>query len=80
MMRIRLTDKRRAALIETVQVFFAERFDDDLGELKAELILDFFVERLGPPVYNQAIHDAHGFMQDKLVDLEGEFYEPDEQR
>ncbi|MCP3985280.1 MAG: DUF2164 domain-containing protein [bacterium] len=80
MMRVQLTDERRTALIEAVQAFFAERFDEDLGELRAGLILDFFVERLGPPVYNQAIHDAHSFIQEKLVDLEGEFYEPDETR
>jgi uncharacterized protein (DUF2164 family) len=35
------------------------------------------VKELGPPVYNQAIRDAHAFVQDKLLDLEGEFYEPE---
>ena len=32
----------------------------------------------GDAVYNQAIQDARGFLQDKLHDLEAEFYEPDE--
>ena len=43
-------------------------------------ILDFFVKQLGPPAYNQAIKDAHAFIEDKLVDLEDEFYEPEEDR
>ncbi len=38
------------------------------------------MKQLGPPVYNQAIRDAHGFIQDKLIDLEGELYEPEEDR
>ncbi len=79
-MRIRLSDERRSALIEVTQAFFADRFDDELSEWQAGLVLDFFAERLGPQVYNQAIRDAHGFMQDKLVDLEGEFYEPEEEQ
>ena len=48
--------------------------------LRAELLLDFFVKELGPPVYNQAIRDAHDFVAEKLVDLEGEFYEPESER
>lgn len=79
-MRIKLSEERRSMLIGAIQEFFRDQLDDDVGELKAGLVLDFFVKQLGPPVYNQAIRDAHGFMQDKLVDLEGEFYEPEEDR
>ena len=79
-MRIKLSDERRADLIEAIQAYFRDRHDDDIGELKASLVLDFFVERLGPPVYNQAIKDAHAFIQDKLIDLEGEFHEPEKDR
>jgi uncharacterized protein (DUF2164 family) len=79
-MRIKLSEERRSALISAIQGFFREQLDDDIGDLKARLVLDFFVEKLGPSVYNQAIRDASGFMQDKLVDLEGELYEPEEDR
>ena len=77
-MRIRLTDERRARMLRSIDKFYAERFDEPIGELRAEMLLDFFVKELGAPVYNQAIRDAHGFIQEKLVDLEGEFYEPEE--
>jgi uncharacterized protein (DUF2164 family) len=33
------------------------------------------VRELGPPIYNQGVHDATGFMQQKLADIEGEVYE-----
>jgi uncharacterized protein (DUF2164 family) len=79
-MRIKLSDERRSLLIAATQAHFRDQFDDNIGELKAGLILDFFVKSLGPPVYNQAIRDAHGFIQEKLVDLQGEFYEPEEER
>jgi len=76
-MRVKLSDDRRRDLVQSFQSFCRAEFDDDISELKAERILDYFVERLGPPVYNQAIRDAHGFLQEKLQDLEGEFYEPE---
>jgi uncharacterized protein (DUF2164 family) len=36
------------------------------------------VKELGAPIYNQAIQDARAFLQGKLDDLEGEFYEPEQ--
>ena len=76
-MRVTLSEDRRRELVQSFQSFCSAEFDDELSDLKAERILEYFVERLGPPVYNQAIRDAHGFMQTKLQDLEGEFYEPE---
>jgi len=44
-MRFKLTDERRAYMIAAVQAHFSNEFDDDFGELKAGLILDFFVKK-----------------------------------
>ena len=77
MLRIELTDERKASMVEAIQRYFAENLDRELGALGAELLLDFFVAELGPPVYNQAIRDAHDFLEAKLADLTGEFYEPE---
>jgi uncharacterized protein (DUF2164 family) len=77
-MRITLTEERRALLLLSVKRFFAEQFDEEISDFRAERLLDFFAKVLGPRVYNQAIRDALGFMQTKLTDLEGEFYEPEE--
>jgi uncharacterized protein (DUF2164 family) len=76
-MRVKLSEERRRDLVQSFQSYCRAEFDEDVSELKAERVLDYFVERLGPPVYNQAIRDAHAFLQEKLQDLEGEFYEPE---
>lgn len=77
-MRIQLSDERRDYLLREIQTHFREQHGEEIGQLKAMLLLDFFIKKLGPPVYNQAIQDARGFVQDKLVDLEGDFYEPED--
>jgi uncharacterized protein (DUF2164 family) len=77
-MRIRLTDDRRERMLRSIRKFFDEKLDQQLGDFATERILDFFVKELGAPVYNQAIQDARAFLQEKLDDLDVEFYEPDE--
>ncbi len=77
-MRIELTDERKAKMVIAIQSYFRENLDDEIGELGAQLLLEFFIRELGAPVYNQAIRDAHDFIEDKLVDLAGEFYEPEQ--
>jgi uncharacterized protein (DUF2164 family) len=79
-MRIALSDDRRRDLVSAAQRFVADEFDLEISTFQAEGLLDFFVRRLGPTVYNQAIQDARAFMHDKLTDLEGEFYEPEQSR
>jgi uncharacterized protein (DUF2164 family) len=77
-MHIELSGDRRDGIVRSVQQFFEGQLDLALSDFQAERVVDFFVKELGAPVYNQAIRDAHGFLQEKLQDLEGEFYEPEE--
>ena len=74
MMRVRLTDERRNEILELIKARYQADFDEELSDFRAERLLDFFVETLGPPVYNQAIQDARAFMTERLEDLEATFY------
>jgi len=74
-LRIQLSDDRRARLLRSIKTHFAAEFDEPLSDFRAEALLDFFVRELGPPVYNQGVRDAAGYVQSKLTDIEGEVYE-----
>lgn len=76
-MTIRLEDSRRHQLVERLRALAREDFEEEMSAFRAERILDFFLDALGPHIYNQAVQDARKFMQDKLDDLEGEVYEPE---
>ena len=43
--------------------------DDEIGELKAGLLLDFILSELGPSVYNKGLADAQGFFEERSQDL-----------
>jgi uncharacterized protein (DUF2164 family) len=77
-MRMNLSEERRGVLINAVQQLFLEEFERDLSEFQASRLIDFFLGQLGPPVYNQAVHDARAYIQLKLDDLDGEVYEIEE--
>ena len=51
-----------------------QSLEQEIGELKAGLLLDYFLEELGPTVYNRAIADAQTRMEQRLADLTGELY------
>lgn len=77
-MKIKFSDDARERITIATQRFFAEDLDSELSDFQAERVINFFVRHLGAPVYNQAIQDARAFLQEKLDDLDGEFYEPEE--
>ena len=74
-MRITLTDERKQLLVTKLVRLYREEFDEELSTFRAERVLELFVKTLAPQVYNQAIQDARGFVQEKLDDLDAEFYE-----
>lgn len=76
-LRIRLSEDRRKQVTRSLQSFFADELDEDLSDFRAENLLDVILGEVGPAVYNQGVHDACAHIQEKLVDLEGEVYEPE---
>ena len=69
MSKIKLTDPIREKLIYELQEYFRKERDEDLKHLGAYLMVDFIVDELGPMIYNQALLDVHGLMEDKIEDI-----------
>ena len=75
-MSIELSDERREQLVQRLQGFYLEEFDETLSPFRAAQLLDFCLESVAPHVYNQAVQDARAFMQRKLDELDGEVSAP----
>lgn len=74
-MAIKLDKDVEQRLIGSIQRYCADQLDEELGDLKARLLLDFCLREIGPSVYNQAILDAQAAMQDRIAELQTECYE-----
>ena len=74
MTTIEISKQARADAIASIKRYFEENMPEPLGDLPSGLLLNFFMEEIGPAIYNQAIHDAQGRMQQRFSDLDGELY------
>lgn len=74
-MSIELSKQVRDDAIASIQQYFEHNLTEPIGELPASLLLNYFIEEIGPAIYNQAIADAHARLQQRVADLEGELYE-----
>lgn len=76
-MAISLQPEVATQLRESIKQFVAEHLDQDIGDLKAMMLLDFCLKEIGPSIYNKAVHDAQRYFEARVVDLEGSCYEPE---
>jgi uncharacterized protein (DUF2164 family) len=72
MITIELPKQARTEAIASIQQYFQENLSEPIGNLAAGLLLNYFLEEIGPAIYNQAISDAQTRLQLRLADLSGE--------
>lgn len=68
------TDARKTA-IASIQRYFSENLDEEIGSLDAGALLGFFLKEIAPVVYNQAVADAQARLQARVTELDVEVYE-----
>ncbi len=76
-MAITLSKDAQQQLIPSIKRYFAEHMDEEIGDPKASLLLEFCLKEIGPSIYNQAIADAQAYLHDKVTDLDGSCFEPE---
>jgi uncharacterized protein (DUF2164 family) len=74
-MAIALTPELKKQAIGSIRRYFAESWELDIGDLKADLLLDFVLREIGPTIYNRAVGDAQVYFRDRVADLEAACYE-----
>lgn len=73
MVTLELDKQQRTAAISSLKRYFEENLEP-IGDLPAGLLLNFFMEEIGPVIYNRAISDAQSRMMQRVSDLNGELY------
>jgi uncharacterized protein (DUF2164 family) len=76
-MPITLHAEKAQLLRESIKRYVLEHLDQDIGDLKAMMLLDFCLKEIGPSIYNKAIVDAQKYFETRVVDLEGSCHEPE---
>ena len=71
---IELKEADKKVLIADIKDFFLKEFDEELGDLRAEIVLDFILQKVGPRVYNKGVNDSRKWFKEKFEDLDADFY------
>ncbi|BBU63728.1 hypothetical protein MSC49_36630 [Methylosinus sp. C49] len=67
-------DSAKEAVL-SLQRYFKENMDNEIGNLVAEGLLQFFVEEIGPIIYNKAVEDVQQRLQARIAELDVEVHE-----
>lgn len=74
-MPIELQREARAAAIGSIERYFREEREERIGNIAAGALLSFFLEEIGPLVYNQAIAEAQQRLLMRVQELDIELHE-----
>lgn len=69
-MSIELTPESREEAITSLQQYAETMMDEPLGNIEAAGLLEFFLEEIGPSVYNKAVADVQERMQSRVAELD----------
>ncbi len=73
-MSITLSKDRQQQAIASVERYFREHMDEPIGNIAAAQLLNFFIEEIGPSLYNQAVTDVQERIQARVSELDIEVH------
>lgn len=74
-MAIELSKEARKEAIASIERYFQENMEEKIGNIAAAGLLSFFLEEIGPSIYNRAVTDAQERLQARVQDLDFEVHE-----
>lgn len=74
-MTIEIPKEARKEAIASIERYFQDNMDEKIGNIAAGALLGFFLEEIGPLVYNQAVADVQERLQARISELDIEVHE-----
>jgi len=74
-MTIEISKEARAEAIASIQRYFQQHMEEPIGNVAAGGLLGFFLEEIGPLVYNKAVADAQERLAQRVAELDIDVHE-----
>ena len=74
-MTIEIPKGARKEAIASIERYFQENMEEPIGNVAAGALLGFFLEELGPLVYNKAVADVQERLQARVAEVDIEVHE-----
>lgn len=74
-MTIEISKEARKEALASIERYFKENMEEPIGNIAAAGLLSFFLEELGPLVYNKAVAEVQERLQTRIMELDIEVHE-----
>jgi len=75
-MAIELTKEEIADVIPSLRRYFREELEQEISEMRAKFLLNYFLKEVAPFAYNKGVKDAESYFRGRVEDLSGTCFEP----
>ncbi len=73
-MQIQLPDEARKRAISSIERYFSENMQERIGNIAAGALLGYFLDEIGPAIYNQAVADVQERLQARVLEVDIELH------
>jgi len=74
-MTIEIPREARQEAVASIERYFQENMEERIGNIAAGALLGFFLEEIGPLVYNQAVAQVQERLQSRIMEIDIEVHE-----
>jgi uncharacterized protein (DUF2164 family) len=74
-MTIELPKDVRQQAISSIERYFLENMDEKIGNIAAGALLGFFIDEIGPVIYNMAVAEVQERIQSRVMEIDLEVHE-----
>ena len=74
-MTIELPKEARQQAVASIERYFRENMEEKIGNVAAGALLGFFLEEIGPAVYNRAVAEVQERLQIRVSEIDLEIHE-----
>lgn len=74
-MAIEISGETRKEAVASIECYFRENMEEPIGGVAAGALPGFFLEELGPVVYNRAVADVQDRLQMRIAEIDIEVHE-----
>ena len=74
-MAITFSKQEIEEIVPSLRKYFKEELEQEISEMRAKFILDYFLKEIAPFAYNQGVKDAESYLRAKVEDLSAVCFE-----
>ena len=74
-MAVELPKEARAQAIASIERWFQEERGERVGNITASALLGYFLEEIGPSIYNQAVADVQDRLAQRVAEVDVDVHE-----